>query len=320
MLLKSKRSGNRNSLKGVVLAIACFSFLASGLVSGCKEAKTPPAKTKLPEGKSLVIGLIPEQNIFRQMDRYEPLASYVSKKIGLKIRLKVLPRYGNIIDNFVLEEMDGAFFGSFTYSLAHAKLGVEVLARPEDEEGISSYHGLLFVRKDSHIANGADMLGKRFAFVDRATTAGYLLPLAFFKQHGIGDYPTYLREYYFAGTHEDVIYDVLHKKADIGAAKNTVFERLAKNDQRISSELRIIEKSPDVPENGLAVRKDLDDSVKTKLKHTLLNMHTDPEGKTILKKFGARSFIETEDRDYWPVSAYAEKIGLDLSNYNYLNQ
>jgi phosphonate transport system substrate-binding protein len=254
------------------------------------------------------------------MDRYEPLAAYLSKKLELKIKLKVLPRYGNIIDNFVLEGMDGAFFGSFTYSLAHARIGVEVLARPEDAAGMSSYHGLLFVRKDSNISTAADMSGKRFAFVDKATTAGYLLPLAFFKQHGIGNYQTYLKEYYFAGTHEDVIYDVLHKKADIGAAKNTVFERLAKNDQRIASELYIIEKSPDVPENGLAVRKDLDDSVKKNLKNALLEMHNDPEGRDVLIEFGARRFISTDDRDYWPVTAYAEKIGLDLSSYEYLNQ
>jgi phosphonate transport system substrate-binding protein len=304
-------------IKTVLVVLICLSLSS---VSGCKESKTPPAKAKPPDEKSIIIGLIPEQNIFRQMERYEPLASYLSKKIGAKIKLKVLPRYGNIIDNFVIEGMDGAFFGSFTYSLAHAKLGVEVLARPEDEEGVSSYHGLLFVRKDSNIATAADMKGKRFAFVDKATTAGYLLPMAFFKQHGIGNHQTYLKEFYFAGTHEDVIYDVLHKKTDIGAAKNTVFERLAKNDQRISSELLIIEKSPAVPENGLAVRKDLEDSLKKKLKEALLDMHNEPEGRDVLLKFGARSFVGTDDRDYWPVSAYAEKIGLNLSVYDYLNQ
>ena len=63
-------------------------------------------------------------------------------------------------------------------------------------------------------------------------------------------------------------------------------------------ELLILEKSPDVPENGLAVRKDLDNSLKIKLKETLLNMHNDPAGKNILSKFGARRFIETTDKDY----------------------
>jgi phosphonate transport system substrate-binding protein len=216
--------------------------------------------------------------------------------------------------------MDGAFFGSFTYALAHRKLGVEVLARPEGFDGTSTYHGLIFVREDSGIRTIRDMKGKRFAFVDKATTAGYLLPLAYFRKHGIKDYKTYLKETYFTGTHQDAIYDVLNKKADIGAAKNTIYKRISNVDSSITNELVILEKSPDVPENGLAVRKSLDDSLKHRLKEALLNMHDDPNGKNILKDFGARRFIETTDDDYEPVFKYAGEINLNLATYDYMNE
>ena len=308
---------NKDAVRRHVLLIACLSFF---ILAGCSETKTAPPKAHLPEAKALTIGLIPEQNIFRQMERYEPLAGYLSKKIGVKIKLKVLTRYGNIIDNFVSEGMDGAFFGSFTYALAHAKLGVEVLVRPENNKGISVYHGLLLVRKDSLIRSAEDMKGKRFAFVDKATTAGYLFPLAYFKENGIKDYRAHFKEVYFAGTHEDVIDDVLNNKTDIGAAKNTVFDRLAGADRRIRNELLVLDQSPDVPENGLAVRKDLDGSLKKKLKEALLHMHEDPDGNKILNQFGARKFIETTDEDYGPVYAYAKQIGLNLSVYDYMNQ
>jgi phosphonate transport system substrate-binding protein len=238
----------------------------------------------------------------------------------VKTELKVLTRYGNIIDNFVSAGMDGAFFGSFTYTLAHAKLGVEAITRPKDIHGISTYHGLIFVRKDSGIKSVKDMLGKNFAFVDRATTAGYLLPLAYFKTHGIKNYGAFFKETYFTGTHEDAIYDVLNKKADIGAAKNTVFNRLAAEDSNIKNELVILERSPDVPENALAVREGLDESIKNKLKETLLGMHNDPDGRKILRDFGAQKFIETTDDDYINVYSYTQEIGLDLTNYHYWNE
>jgi phosphonate transport system substrate-binding protein len=48
--------------------------------------------------------------------------------------------------------MDGAFFGSFTYVLAHEKLGVEVLARPVSLNGTSTYHGLIFVRSNNQLS------------------------------------------------------------------------------------------------------------------------------------------------------------------------
>jgi len=296
----------------LLFGLAILTCICTRLESKPLNQATPP--------EPLLIGLIPEQNIFKQVERYEPLANYMANKMGMEIKLKVLARYGNIIDNFVSMGMDGAFFGSFTYALARRKLGVEVLARPEGLDGSSTYHGLIFVRRDSRIKNVREMKGKRFVFVDKATTAGFLLPLAYFKIQGIKDYRAHFKETYFAGTHEDAIYDVLNKKADIGAAKNTVFERLAQADLRILRELEILEKSPDVPENGLAVRKSLASPVKETLREILLNMHLDPPGKTILQNFGARKFILTTDRDYEPVFQYAHEIKLDLVHYDYLNE
>jgi phosphonate transport system substrate-binding protein len=269
--------------------------------------------------QTLKIGLIPEQNLFSQKKRYQPLAEYLSREVGARILLKVLSRYGNIIENFVSNDLDGAFFGSFTGALAHKRLGVEALARPEYPDGASTYHGLLLVRQESEITSGKDMKGKRFAFVDKATTAGWLLPLHYFKTQGIDDHRSWLRETYFTGTHEGAIYDVLEKKADIGAAKNTVFQRLARSDPRLSDELTILARSPDVPENALCVRADLGDALKTKLKETLLNMHQEEEGKKVLKLFGAARFIPTTEEDYRVVFEFAARIDLDLETYDYVN-
>lgn len=307
-------------MKRIVLVLV----LIAAASAGCRRNQNELPFKASPENspnieQHLVIGLLPEQNIFRQVERYEPLTVYLSKVLGMKVELKVLPQYGDLIKNFNSGKFDGAFFGSFIYVLARSKLGVEVLARPESIDGTSTYYGLIFVRKDSGIKTSHDMLGKRFVFVDKATTAGYLLPLVYFKQHGIMNYKTFLRETYFAGNHEDAIYDVLDKRADIGAAKNTVYERIARSDPRINYELRVLDTSPRVPENALAVRRDLNPGIKAQLKETLLNMHTTPEGRTILRQLGLRRFIETKDDDYLPVLKYAEIIHLDFSSYDYIN-
>jgi len=299
----------------------CF-LLILLLVAGCERTERVSSNKPSAEPgreKNFRIGLIPEQNIFKQIERYEPLATYLSKKIDRTIRLTILPRYGNIVDSFTSTGMDGAFFGSFTYALAHSRAGAEVLARPVDLKGSSMYHGLIFVRKDSRIKLVDQMKGKRFVFVDKGTTAGYLLPLAYFKKHG-KDYRTFLKESYFAGTHEDAILDVLNRKAEIGAAKNTIYERLAASDDRVNKELVILERSPEVPENALAVTKGIDDPLKKKLTEALLTMHEDPEGAAVLENFGVRRFIETKDTDYEPVYRYAREIGLNLVTYDLVNE
>jgi phosphonate transport system substrate-binding protein len=285
------------------------------LLVGCnKESSGPVAPAPL-QRQTFVIGLVPEQSLFKQVDRYEPLARYLSLRMGADVKLVILLRYEQILNSFTSHQVDAAFFGSFTFILAHAKLGVQVIARPVGLNGSSTYHGLLFVRKDSNIKSVRDMKGKRFVFVDRDTTAGYLLPLAYFKKAGV-NYRNYLKEIYFAGTHEDAVHDVLDRKADIGAAKNTEFERLATSDARIKDELLILARSPEVPENSLAVRSDLDPLLKEKLKKALLTMHENQIGARILKNFGAQRFLETTENDFQPVYEYARELGIDPSTWN----
>jgi phosphonate transport system substrate-binding protein len=295
------------------IAVAII-WLCALLAPGCSKENSGPVEPA-PQRQTLLIGLVPEQSMFKQVERYEPLARYLSLRMGADVKLIILPRYEQILNSFTAHQVDAAFFGSFTFILAHAKLGVQVIARPVGLDGASTYHGLIFVRKDSAIRSVRDMKGKRFAFVDRDTTAGYLLPLAYFKKAGV-NYKTYLRESYFAGTHEDAIHDVLDRKADVGAAKNTEFERLATVDARIKNELFVLAQSPEVPENSLAVRSDLEPSLKEKLKETLLTMHENQIGAKILKNFGSQRFIETTDDDFRPVYDYAQEIGIDLSSWN----
>lgn len=304
------------------LFIACLITLTVAASSGCTRQDEVLADKRSPSPAIrpvLVIGLIPEQNVFRQLERYRPLAEYLSERTGTEIKLKVLLRYGNIINNFMSEGLDGAFFGSFTYTIAHARLGVKVIARPEDLDGRSTYHGVIFTRRDSGIRTIADMRGKRLAFVDKATTAGYLVPLAYFRTQGI-DYRTYLRETYFAGTHENAILDVLDRKADAGAAKNTVFERPIGANRRSVEGLRVVLRSPEVPENALAFKQDLDPALVEKIRSLLLSMHGDPEGAGVLAVFKARRFIATTDADYRPVYRSIREAGIDPATYDYLNE
>ncbi len=270
--------------------------------------------------QQILIGLIPEMNVFKQMQRFKPLAAYLSKKTGVPVKLTILSRYGNIIDRFTIEKMDGAFFGSFTGALAIEKLGVEPLARPVNLDGSTTYHGYIFVRKDSGIKTVQDMRGKKMAFVERATTAGYIFPVAYLKENGVTDINTFFRESYFTGSHDAAILAVLDRKADIGAAKHSIYDRVRKADPRVDQDLQILATSAKVPSNGLCVRTGLDPKLKKKLKDALLALETDPEGKDVLEKFGAQRFIETTVADYKPVFDLANKADIDIKAYQYRNE
>ena len=289
-------------------------MLLVGIMLFSQPALAQSSQTKL------LIGLIPEMNIFKQKQRFKLLGKYLSEKTGIPVEFTILSRYGNIIESFTAEKMDGAFFGSFTGALAIQKLGVVPLARPVNLDNTSTYHGYILVRKDSGIKSVADMRGKRMAFVEKATTAGYIFPLAWLRENGIEDIDGFFSESFFTGSHDAAVIAVLDRKADIGAAKHSMYDWVKKDNPRIEKELTIIARSPSVPSNGLCVRKTLDAGLQEKLKQALLNLGQDPADEAVLAKFGALRFIETTTEDYQPVFDMAQKAGIDIKKYNYRNE
>lgn len=265
--------------------------------------------------ESLVIGLVPEMNIFKQRERFELLAPYLSKNLGIEVRLTMLT-YGNIIEKFKEEEIDAAFLGSFTGALAISQLGVVPLVRPINMDNTSTYQGYIFVRKDSNITSVADMKGKSMALVEK-TTAGFVFPMAWLKRHGIDDISTFFNEQFISGSHDRTISLVLNGKANVGAAKSTIYKNMRKWQPRIDSELVILTNSPKVPSNTFCVSKKLDQQYRGQLKDLLLNLRGDSEGREVLKKLGAKRFVETGRDQYQPVFDLAKEAGIDLGKYDF---
>ncbi len=291
-------------IKTLLAAIILFIIILSPLSASSQD--------------ELLIGLIPEENIFRQMDRYRPLAEYLSKKLGIKIKLTIISKYGDIIDNFVTRRMDGAFFEAFTVVLALDRLGVDPVVRPVTLDMASSnVKSYLITRKDSGIKSVADMKNKRMAFVDKASVTGYLFAVAHLRANGVRDIDSYFKEYYFTGSHDSAIYSVLDYRADVGTVKSKVYKRMIDNDPILNNELRIIAESGEFPDTTLCLRSDLPKNIKLGIKNILLKMDRDPEGMEVLKKYGALRFNETKIDDFLPVVDLINKAGLDIKTYKY---
>ena len=272
------------------------------------------------DAEKITIGLLPEMNVFKQKQRFKPLADYLSEKINIQVELSILSRYGNIIERFKESNIDAAFLGSFTGALAISQLGVEPIARPVNTDGASTYCGYIFVRKDSGITSAADMKGKTFAFVDKATTAGYIFPLAYLKRNQVSSIDDYLKSYSFTGSHDAAIDSVLAGQADIGCAKNTIFDLVKKSNSRIDKELTILATSPRVPSNGLCVRPDMAPATKERLRQELFNLHQSSQGAEVLKAMNYVRFVETTKDDYQPVFDLAAEAGISIKGYSYTNQ
>ncbi len=266
------------------------------------------------------IGIIPESDVFKQVESYRSLGNYIEKKSGIKIRYTILSKSGNIIERFKQKNLDGAFWGSMTGAMAIRQLDMKPIARQVDLDNVSTHHGYIFVHKYSVIDSVERMKDVEIAFVDRATTTGYLFPMAYLREGGVENIDGHFTKHYFTGSHKDAINAVLDRSVDIGCADNTVFELLSQENPRIKEDLMIIAKSPDVLSTSLGLKKDIPLALREELKQVLLDMNNNSDGREILSRFGADKFIETTESDYASVFDIADRAGLDLRKYRYENK
>lgn len=263
---------------------------------------------------NFVLGVLPEQNVVKQLARYKPLREYLAKGLEKEVQVKVLPHYGAVDDELKAGRIDGAIFGSLMFLVTASRVEIEPLVRPE-VRGVSTYKGLIFARKDSNIKDYKDMRGKSIALVDRGTTAGYIYPLAYFKENGIKDVNAYVGRQIFTGSHDSAILTVLHRKADVGAAKDTIFYRVARENPRVEKELVIIaQQRGHNPENTVAVRRNL--PYKDKLRRLFLDMDKTTEGQEALRVLGADRYILTTDKDFDELRSLIRTVGIDLQEYD----
>lgn len=271
-----------------------------------------------PENEAtLRFAIVPEKNSFEQLRRYKYITDYLSQETGLNVTVEIMANYGEISKAFENKSADAGIFGSFSFVLTNARVGIEPIARPVWLDGSSTYRGYIFVRKDSGIESVADMKNKDLVLVDKATTAGYFFQIYYFKYYGITDLENYFSRISFARSHDAAAWSVYTGEADIGGAKNHIYNELMEKYPDFKNKMMIIAESPEVPSNGFAVRQDLNSAIKLRLKTLLLTMHQNEKGRKVLENFGARRFVETSYSDYQVLYNMAEDMEIDLKTYSY---
>lgn len=227
---------------------------------------------------------------------------YVSKKVG--VRFVVVPSIGyeKSIKKLRDGDIDAGIFGSAPAFISFKEEIAEPIARPEIRKS-SVYYGYWMTLKESGLKKIEDFKGKRFAYVDPYTSAGYLFPRAAVKGKGF-DPDNFFGTVKFSKTHEAAIQMLLNGSVDGCAAKDTAYKKFIDTNIELKDRINIIEVAGPFPERSLTISKRVDEGIRKKIKETMLKMDSDPEGKKVLAETGRSRYVETTSDDF----AAIEKI------------
>jgi phosphonate transport system substrate-binding protein len=180
------------------------------------------------------------------------------------------------------------------------RTGAKVLVVTE-RDGVSAYHSVIFVRRDSGIRSLVDLRGHSIGLQNSSSTSAYLAPVADLLAAGLPmelllspvDRPSADSVGYVFAQSENNISTWVHKRlVDAGAYSNLDWGNLHRLPLAYRDDLMVIHQTPDYPRAVEVVRADLDPAVEAALRDVLLRAADDIEGREpLLRFFGTSRFL-----------------------------
>ena len=297
---------NINILKKVVFFVVSV-FLIVGL-SGCKlsESKKVESEVALP---ILRVGAVPAESKAKTIDQFAKFMDYLGRKTGCKIELYVADNYEGIINKMKQGDLDIAWFGPFSYIIAADTAGARAFAIDDNiKEGIT-YHSVFIVHPASKINSIKEIKGHTFAFVDKASTSGYLIPKVILKRQGI-DIDRDLANVEFAGSHDAAILAVKKRQVDVAAVSDAILISLQQKGVVEEKDFKIIEYSEEIPTSAWAYRDGLPADLLTKVRQAFFDVVK--EDKEALGMYGddlVKGFVPANDKQYDIIRNAVKELG-----------
>ena len=165
--------------------------------------------------------------------------------------------------------------------------------------------------------------GKRMAFVDRATTAGYVFPLAWLQRaRDLRRRRASSRSPGSRGSHDAAITAVLERKADVGAAKHSVYDRVRGKNPRVdqrAAHRRVL--AAGAVQRALRAARSSSRTCTRRSGAPCSTCTAIRDGANVLAQFGATPVHRDDARPTTRRSSSSPaKAGIDLKRYQYRNE
>ena len=217
--------------------------------------------------KKLLIGRVAYNAPKMVLISHESLARHLQKALKLEdVEFKLYLDYEQVYDALKKQKIQLAWLGSVFF--AKQKAWAKPLVCPE-WSGRSSYRGQILIHQDSKIESFQDLIGKRFAFVSRTSSSGYIFPLAFLRSKGI-DTDSF-SEFAFLDKHSTVAYSILAKQFDAGAAYDGILKE--ESLKQHSAKFRVLGKTAFIHNEPIVIHPKYQDIWTESIRTALINFN-----------------------------------------------
>lgn len=257
------------------------------------------------------ISLVPGQDTKVLEENATLLKNWLKKDTGLTFDVNVPVNFIAVVEAFGTKRADIAFMNTFGYLLANEKYGARVRLIGIFQ-GTDVYYGQIIARVDGP-KSVEEINGKTFAFVDPASTSGYLLAAKLFHEKNVKP-----KSVVFAGRHDSVVTMVYQKRVDAGATFHALPVNGEPQDARkliktqypdVFDKLKILATTGPIPNDPVVFRKDFPLELQEKIVDSMKRYIKSPEGlKAMDGLYHMSDLRDASEEDYVGI----RKMLLDL--------
>jgi phosphonate transport system substrate-binding protein len=274
---------------------------AAVVISTAGMASAADWKSQYPE---LAFAVVPAENASGVSDRYAPFVDYLSKELGVPVKLRVANDYAAVIEGQRAGNIQIAYYGPASYSTAYLTgVKTEPFVTTRNNDGAIGYYSVLYVKADTPYKDIHDLKGKTIGFVDPNSTSGYNAPRFYLHKAGI-DVDSFFGKSIITGSHENAVIALTKGTVDCAANwwnadDDSNLTRMVKKDMAKKEDFRIIFKSELLPGSPYAYLSSLPDDLKQSIQKAL--MAAPAKDKTAFDRLSDgkdREFVPVTHKDY----------------------
>jgi len=214
-------------------------------------------------------------------------------------QIRRYPSYSTLVDALCEEEIDLAWLPPVAYLRAR-QLGPVHLLLAIERGGQTSYGSALVASQRAGIQSLDHIRGKRVAWVDVWSAAGYLMPRSILREAGFDPEQVFASQT-FVGSHAAVLDALQEGRAEVGATYCSLDAggALVAAPWSDRPDIRPIALSGAIPGDAICAAGDLHLEDVEAMVEPLIALSTEPEGSALLTRvFGAGRFVEVDPSYY----------------------
>ena len=267
---------------------------------------------------TLTVQFVPSQNADTLEAKAKPLEKLLSDKIGIPVKVSVSTDYNTIIEAMASKKVDVGFLPPTAYVLAKEKGAAEVILQAQrfgvqDDTGapttdlVDFYKSMIIVKKDSSIQSVADLKGKKIAYQNVTSSAGFVWPAAKLMDAGLD--PLKDVEAITVKGHDQGVLAVLNGDVDAAAIFQDARNTVKKDYPSVFEDTRVLAYTEPIPNDTISVRSDMSQEWIEKLQNAFIELGKDEEGHKIISEiYTHEGYVKSDDSRFDIVREYGEKV------------